>query len=115
MNLLKKSFLIVITLVVYNFSFSQLNKASCTDILSNVTMENFQKLKVYTTASQENASNGMVNFEISSAKFFYNETYLTIKDATGLVVHVPYNSIKMIKTAPKSGSEYSNISIYLLN
>lgn len=115
MKRLRKSLLLLSLLTFTNFSFGQLNQSQVEAIFQEIDIKSFQTVKVITNKFDDNSNSSTFKFDSEMTKIFYNEGYMTIKDDSGMVVFIPYVNITLVKTAPKSGTEIANVSIYVID
>lgn len=94
-------------------SFSQMDKSTCETIIKSIDLAAFQKIKVYINSNSESLSSSYFNLETSNLFISFEESYFYIKESDGTQLYIPYNTIKLIKTAPKRGSEVSSVMIFL--
>lgn len=99
--------------LITSLSFSQMDKSTCETIIKSIDLASFQKVKVYINSNGESVSSSYFNLETSNLFISFEEKHLYIKDSDGVNLYIPYNTIKLIKTEPKKGSELSSVMILL--
>ena len=101
-----KSILFVLMLLSLSYnSFSQMDKASCEEIIKSIDVTSLEKIRF-------NESGGSSSFDMETIKFTYKEKYLFITDGADSKIAIPYNKIRGIIALKKDGFGYPSLTIY---
>lgn len=101
-------------LFMSNIAFSQFDKATSQSILNSFDFKSYKKFYLVTDfVGTDSKTWHAAVYDNATVTVTFNDTYLIIKDATGLVNYVPYSKIKQISGSPSTDKYYSTITIFL--